>query len=110
MSASWRPDAGEVQEARDLSPERDKAERFTGLQGQYLAFIRMYTLIHREAPAETDMQRFFRVTPPSVHAMVLTLERRGLIERIPGKARSIRLLVPAEELPQLEERPVDEKA
>jgi len=73
------------------------------LQGQYLAFIRTYTLIHREAPAEADMQRFFGVTPPSVHNMVLTLAERGLIERVPGKARSLRVLVPSEELPPLDE-------
>ena len=79
------------------------ARRFTPLQGQYLAFIRTYTLIHREAPAEADMQRFFGVTPPSVHNMVLTLAERGLIERVPGKARSLRVLVPSEELPPLDE-------
>ena len=78
---------------------------FTRLQGQYLAFIRAYTVIHREAPAEADMQRFFLVTPPSVHQMVLTLEKRGFISRVPGKARAIRLLLPPEEVPSLEEPP-----
>jgi DNA-binding MarR family transcriptional regulator len=34
--------------------------------------------------------------------MVKTLERNGLIERTPGKARSIRLMVKAEHLPRLE--------
>jgi repressor LexA len=77
--------------------------KFTPLQGQYLAFIRTYTLIHREPPAEMDMQRFFRVMPPSIHNMVLTLEARGLIERVPGKARTIRVLVPSAELPSLED-------
>ena len=76
--------------------------RFTKLQGQYLAFIRGYTKIHRIAPAEADMQEFFRVTPPSVHQMVLALERLGLISRVPGKARSIVVLVPPRELPDLE--------
>lgn len=51
------------------------------------------------------MQQFFLVTPPSIHNMVLTLEARGLIERVPGKPRSIRVLVPAEELPPLQEPP-----
>ena len=76
--------------------------RFTRLQGQYLAFIQTYTKIHRVAPAEADMQGYFRVTPPSVHQMVLTLEKNGLISRVPGKARSISLLIPREELPVLE--------
>lgn len=82
---------------------KDATNRYSRLQGQYLAFIRAYTVIHRRAPAEADMQGFFGVTPPSVHQMVLTLEKRGLIERVPGIARSIRLLVQADELPLLEE-------
>ena len=81
---------------------------FTALQGQYLAFIRAYTLVHRQAPAEADMQRFFRVTPPTIHGMVLTLEKRGLLHRVPGKARSIRILVPAEALPPLAEATADD--
>ena len=47
----------------------------------YLAFIHLYTRLHRRPPAETDMQEYFRVTPPSVHQMVLTLERAGFIRR-----------------------------
>ena len=53
-------------------------------------------------PAEADMQRYFRVTPPSVHQMVLTLETNGFIERIPGQGRSIRLLLSRQELPDLD--------
>ena len=34
------------------------------------------------------MQRYFQVTPPSVHQMILTLESKGLIERFPGEGRS----------------------
>jgi len=48
------------------------------------------------------MQRYSRVMPPSVHRIVLTLEKAGLIEKTPGVARSIRLLVPPEDLPYLE--------
>ena len=74
---------------------------FTDAQGQYLAFIYAYAKIHRRPPAEADMQRFFQVTPPSVHRMVLELEKRGLIRREPGKPRSIELLVAPEALPLL---------
>lgn len=74
----------------------------TDKQGQYLAFIHAYTLVMGRPPAEADMQRFFAVSPPSVHQMVLTLERLGFISRQPGAARSIQLLVPAECLPQLQ--------
>jgi len=75
---------------------------YTDKQGQYLAFIYYYTKINGRAPAEADMERYFGVTPPSVHQMVLTLEARGLIVRTPGLGRSIRLLISREELPDLE--------
>jgi len=39
------------------------------------------------------------------HSMVLTLERRGFIRRVPGQARSIVLLVPPESLPPLQRIP-----
>ena len=74
---------------------------FTDKQGQYLAFIDAYTRVHGRAPAEADMQRHFGVTPPSVHQMVLTLERAGLIRRQPGLARSIQVLVDPDRLPRL---------
>jgi Mn-dependent DtxR family transcriptional regulator len=74
---------------------------FTPKQGQYLAFIYAYTRIHGRPPAEADLQHYFRVSPPSVHQMVLTLERAGLIGRKPGVARSIEVLVAPELLPVL---------
>lgn len=76
--------------------------RFTEKQGQYLAFIYMYSLVNGQPPAEADMQRFFEVTPPSVHSMVVELERRGLIRRVPRQARSIQVTVSAAELPALQ--------
>jgi len=74
---------------------------FTEKQGQYLAFIYAYGRIFRRPPSEADMQRHFRVTPPTVHQMVLTLERAALIRRQPGVARSIELLIDPEDLPVL---------
>jgi hypothetical protein len=79
----------------------EKAPRYTVKQGRYLAFIHDYTTIHGVPPAEHEMQSFFRVSPPSIHLMILTLEKKGLIQRTPGQARSIKVLVPAEELPRL---------
>jgi DNA-binding MarR family transcriptional regulator len=73
----------------------------TDKQGQYLAFIYYYNKIHGCAPSEAELQNYFQVSPPSVHQMILTLETRGLIERTPGQARSIRLLIPREEIPDL---------
>src|SRR5882762_11882020 len=75
--------------------------RFTEKQGQYLAFIYYYALINRRPPAEADMQAFFRVTPPSVHRMVVELESQGLIRRRPGVARSIEVELTIDEIPPL---------
>lgn len=75
---------------------------YTAKQGQYLAFIHLYTKLNGQAPAELDMQRYFRVTPPSVHRMVVELEKKGLISRVPRQARSIKLLLPTDQLPPLE--------
>jgi LexA DNA binding domain len=75
--------------------------RFTQKQGQYLAFIHAYTLVLGRPPAEADLRRHFRVTPPSVHQMLITLEREGLIRRQPGVARSIQLLIDPSTLPPL---------
>jgi len=74
---------------------------YTHKQGQYLAFIYYYSKIHGCVPSEAELQQYFRVSPPSVHQMILTLEAHGLIERTPGQARSIRLLIAPEELPDL---------
>ena len=41
--------------------------------------------------------------PPAVHGMVVKLEQLGLITREPGVARSVRLAIPEEEIPELED-------
>src|SRR6266540_491275 len=62
-------------------------QNFTEKQGQYLAYIHAYTRLHRRPPAEADMQQYFRVSPPSVHQMVLTLERAGFIRGSPAPSK-----------------------
>lgn len=79
----------------------DSRPNFTPKQGQYLAFIHAYTLVNGRPPAEADMIRFFKVTPPTVHQMVLKLEQAGLISRRPGAARTIQILVDQNALPAL---------
>jgi Mn-dependent DtxR family transcriptional regulator len=76
--------------------------RWTERQGQYLAFIHDYTKVNRQPPAETDIARFFGLAAPSVHRMVVELAERGLLAKTPGAARSLRVLVPRAELPELE--------
>ena len=69
---------------------------FTDKQGQYLAFIDAYTRVNGRPPAESDMQRHFGVSPPSVH---LYLGGRDqclckLIVRVGLSGATIRALVP----------------
>ena len=74
---------------------------YTEKQGQYLAFIYYYTKVNGYAPAEQDMLKYFKVSPPSVHRMIVELEKKGFIERQARKARSIQLKLSKEELPDL---------
>jgi DNA-binding MarR family transcriptional regulator len=45
--------------------------------------------------------KHFRVTSPTVHQMVMTLERAGFIKKQPRAPRSIELLVDPKHLPEL---------
>ena len=84
----------------DLSIHMSK-NKYTEKQGQYLAFIFYYTKINGVPPAQADLQRYFSVTPPTVHQMVLQLEKLKLITRIPNKPRSLTVTLPEEQLPRL---------
>ena len=79
----------------------DGEVRFTEKQGQYLSFISNYMKLNGRPPAEADMQKYFGVTPPTAHQMVVRLGSLGLIKRTPGVGRSIQLLVPSDEIPSL---------
>ena len=59
---------------------------YTPKQGQFLAFIYYYTKLNGESPSELDMARYFGITVPSVHRMVVTLEERNFITRVPFRA------------------------
>ena len=89
--------------------ERESRERMTGTpksrdrdhgtsgpitptQRAYLDYIQKYLELHRKAPSEADMVDFFRVSPPAVHRMVLALAEKGLITRVTGQVRSIRIV------------------
>ena len=65
--------------------------RPTPRQLEYLRFITRYIVHFGSAPAESDIQRHFLVSAPSVNQMMQTLERRGFISRQRGVARSIRI-------------------
>jgi len=67
--------------------------KITERQDQYLSFIFHYIKVNSRSPAESDIQRYFNVSPPTVHQMVIKLESLGLIVRKAGVARSIQVLV-----------------
>ena len=103
MAAAARPAVGwETAERHPCFAGADQIlQEVVDKQGQYLAYIHLYTRLHRRPPAETDLQEYFRVTPPSVHQMIMTLERAGFIRKQPRVARSIELLVDPKHLPEL---------
>ncbi len=75
---------------------------YTKKQGQYLVFIYYYQKLNKIAPAHADFQKYFISNPASVNDMLKTLDRKGFISREKGKARSIKLLIAKEDLPELE--------
>ena len=79
--------------------------KFTRRQGEYLAFLHHYRLLNKRPAAERDVARFFEVSAPSAHQMVVTLEHNGLIRRTPGVGRSIKVLVDPRLLPPLQGQP-----
>ena len=76
----------------------------TRQQGQFLAFIHEYMMRNSAgvAPTHAEFQRFFNLTAPSVNSMLIRLERRGFIRRIPGKVRAIELTVAPDWIPPLD--------
>jgi SOS-response transcriptional repressor LexA len=72
----------------------------TARQREYLSFIRTFTDRWGIPPSFEEIARHFKTTTPSVNGMVKTLEARGFLARIPGAARTLRVLVPDEALCQ----------
>jgi hypothetical protein len=76
----------------------------TRQQGQFLAFIQEYIMRNLAglAPTHAAFQKFFNLTPPSVNSMLIRLEQRGFIRRIPRLARAIELVLDPALIPPLE--------
>jgi hypothetical protein len=103
--AMYCPKAGKeipVRAAASREVRRLQVGGWTPRQGQVLAFIHLYTKLNRRPPAEADIAKYMGVTAPSAHQMVMTLERKGLIWRESGTARSIAVRVDRSLLPALE--------
>jgi repressor LexA len=96
MTSPKRPAGGPGTSA--ASPKK----KFTARQGQFLSFLHQFRKLHRCAPSEIQIARYFHVTPPAAHLMLVKLEQLGLITREPGVPRSTQILVAGEELPELE--------
>jgi hypothetical protein len=73
----------------------------TPTQGQYLAFVYYYTKIHGVPPAEADFQRYFKVSPPATHEMIVTSDKGDLVTTSPVSERSIGLRLSRDQLPDL---------
>jgi len=78
---------------------------FTPKQGQYLAFIYAYTRVQGHPPAEAELQRYFGVSSPSVHQMILTLERAGSFADSPALPAASRSWSLPKICPSCAERP-----
>ena len=72
---------------------QDTSPRPTKRQLEYLAFISRYIQRFGRAPAESDIERHFLVSAPSVNQLMQMLERRGFITRQPGVPRSARICI-----------------
>lgn len=98
-----------VAKLKAAAPTRDRpiisSDGPTPQQGQFLAFIREYMMRNHAgaAPAHADFQRFFNLTAPSVNSMLIRLERRGFIRRVPHQARAIELTVNPDWIPPLDQ-------
>jgi DNA-binding MarR family transcriptional regulator len=74
----------------------------THRQGQLLAYVYWYTKIHRVPPSENEIAEFMGIYGPSVHRMILLLEVKGYLSRRPGEPRTLRVLLPPEQVPNID--------
>jgi Mn-dependent DtxR family transcriptional regulator len=80
---------GLVASGDELREEAEMAD-MTPKQTRYLSYIHAYIQAFRIPPAEAEIAEALGVSPPSVNQMIKTLEMKGLIERQPGVARTIK--------------------
>jgi repressor LexA len=77
----------------EVSASKGTVSQPTKRQLEYLAFIAKYIAKFGRSPAESDIERHFLVSAPSVNQMMQTLERRGFIARQQGVPRSVRICI-----------------
>ncbi len=108
MESATEAIAAALSEFESIAPKRGPSTAISGgptrQQGQFLAFIREFMLRNEAglAPTHAELQRFFNLTAPSVNSMLIRLEQRGFIRRIPGQARAIQLSINPDQIPPLD--------
>lgn len=99
LIVKWRPEGLHVELSdAGLEVEPDASQRPTKRQLDYLLFVRKYMTHYGRAPAESDIERNFMVSAPSVNQMMQMLERRGFITRQAGVPRSARICIDLDQL------------
>jgi MarR family len=73
-------------------PSRKPRNVPNATQARYLDYIEAYTKLHRQSPSQAEIQKYLQVTPPTVHQMILRLEKLGFLTRVPGQARSLNVV------------------
>lgn len=71
-------------------------------QGQYLSFIYYYRKLNKKAPSYLDFEIYFESSPANVNNMIKIIEKKGLIKKERGKARSIELCLNRDQIPDLD--------
>jgi hypothetical protein len=85
--------------ARRSPTETTPSARPTPRQAEYLDFIRAFTKRWGVPPSFEEIGQHFMTTPPSVNSMIKLLDARGFLTRIPGQARTLRVIIPEEAQP-----------
>ena len=82
-----------VEQTKTSNSSGTSAKQPTKRQLEYLSFIAKYVSRFGRAPAESDIERHFLVSAPSVNQMMRMLERQGFITRQLGVPRSARICI-----------------
>lgn len=78
--------------AATATPKREAIPKLGPAQLRVLDFLQRYIELHGPVPTERETERHLQLSPPTIHGAILALEKKGLLARTPGVARSIRLL------------------
>jgi hypothetical protein len=79
-----------------------KRSDITAVQGQYLAYIHTYAVMHGQAPSRNELEAHFRRPWKAVNRMLRKLKVKGLIRYQHRTARSLEVLVDPKFLPCLQ--------